>query len=142
MEQWQSLMAYGNDSFDSQAWHDAEHYYYQAESLIAQQWQDDIENVELLLAWVASLHNLAALFEAQGQPQTALRYLTLPHYQLMSLFKKNQISAEFEATIYRAIKVTLQPLLEFSRHYPICDSCLAHLQTTKEWLLTPASSLH
>jgi len=142
MESWQTLIERGNHCFDNQAWTEAENYYYQAESMIEQEWQQDVENVELLLAWVASLHNLSNLFEAQGEAQVALRYLTLPHYRLLTLYRESVLSDESEIMMYRAIKITLLPLLEFSRRYPICNSCLEHLQATKEWLLTPNKTLH
>jgi len=142
MASWQTLIARGNDSFDQQAWTEAENYYYQAESAIEKEWQQDIDNVELLLAWVASLHNLSTLFEAQGEAQVALRYLTLPHYRLLTLYRESELNDQSELMLYRAIKVTLFPLLEFSRRYPICSSCLEHLQATKEWLLAPNKVLH
>jgi len=142
MKSWQTLIERGNHSFDAQDWLEAENCYYQAESIIEKEWQQDLENVELLLAWVASLHNLASLFEAQGEAQVALRYLTLPHYRLLTLYRESALNDESEQMMYRAIKVTLFPLLEFSRRYPICSSCLEHLQATKEWLLTPYKTLH
>ncbi|NRA83923.1 MAG: hypothetical protein HRU22_09220 [Gammaproteobacteria bacterium] len=142
MESWQTLIARGNESFNQQNWIDAESFYYQAESIIEQQWQQDLNNIELLLAWVASLHNLSSLFEAQGKAESALRYLTLPHYRLLTLYQESALSEETEIMMHRAIKVTLLPLLEFSSRYPICSSCLEHLQATKEWLLSPQKILH
>jgi len=53
MESWQTLSTRGNHSFNQQDRLEAENYYYQAESILEHQWQQDLDNVELLLAWVA-----------------------------------------------------------------------------------------
>jgi len=142
MELWQQLIVDGNECFEQREWLEAENYYYLAENVIAKQWQQDLENTQLLLAWVASLHNLSALFEAQGESQAALRYLTMPHHRLLTMLQQRSLSENFEMTMYRAIKVTLMPLLEFSQRHPICDDCLAQLQLTKQWLLNSQPTLH
>ena len=142
MQIWQTLMREGNDCFDQCAWLDAEQYYNKALALIELDWQEDRNNVELLLAWIAGLHNLSTLFEEQGDSELALRYLTLPHQWMLALSQDDSIPDELQAMAMRAIKITLMPLLEFSKNHPICEQCYHALQATKDWLTSPAQTLH
>lgn len=142
MERWKAIMAEGNNSYAKQSWLDAEQSYYQAVDIVETLWEDDIENIELLLAWIAGLHNLSILFDQQGLECEALRYLAIPHQRVLKLIANTPSDDSFHETLIRTAKVTLLPLLEFSQRNIICEGCLASLQINKEWLMTPKHQLH
>lgn len=142
MNYWKVMMAQGNECYAQQSWLDAEQSYYQAVDTIEQLWDEDVENVELLQAWIAGLHNLSALFEQQGLECEALRYLAIPHQRVMSLISQGNCSARFHHVLMGTARITLQPLLEFSQRNVICNGCLASLKLNEEWLSTPVHQFH
>jgi len=142
MQTWKVLMENGKSCFDSKSWQDAEFCYQNAVEKIKQQWENDPENEELLMAWISAQHNLAAVYEEQGQHYTALRYLTMPHQWMMSLLRGESVSDTFKSLATKAVKVTLIPLLDFSRRHPICESCFDALQVSPEWLADTQPTIH
>jgi len=142
MDRWKMIMAQGNDSYAQQSWLDAEQSYYQAVDVIEHLWDEDVENVELLLAWIAGLHNLSVLFEQQGLECEALRYLAIPHQRILKMVGDASRSEKFHQELMRTARITLQPLLEFSQRNVICEGCLASLKLNNEWLTTPIHQFH
>ena len=142
MQTWKVLVENGNSCFDSKSWEDAEFCYQNAVEQIKQQWENDPENEELLMAWISVQHNLAAVYEEQGQHYTALRYLTMPHQWMMALLRGESVSDTFKSLATKAVKVTLIPLLDFSRRHPICESCFDALQISPEWLAATQPTIH
>lgn len=142
MNRWKIIMAQANDSYAQQSWLDAEQSYYQAVDIIEDLWDADVENMELLLAWIAGLHNLSVLFEQQGLECEALRYLAIPHQRVLTLVSHASHSRFFHEALMKAARITLQPLLEFSQRHVICEGCVASLKLNKEWLATPSHQYH
>jgi len=142
MQTWEVLMDDGHRCFNEKSWQDAELYYQHAVEQIKQQWENKPENETLLMAWISAQHNLAAVYEAQDQHYTALRYLTMPHQWMMSLLRGETVSDTLKALATQAVKVTLTPLLDFSRRHPICESCFDTLQISPEWLADPHPTIH
>lgn len=128
MEVWQSLLLKGNDSFNKLSLPLAEEYYHQAIECLEHEWHADIENSNLLLAWISVFHNLAVLYEEQGQPKMAFRYLQIPHQRMTELSQQSQYSDDLKFVALRTLKITLMPLLAFSKKYPACDGCLSSLK--------------
>ncbi|WP_057830151.1 DUF2753 family protein [Colwellia sp. TT2012] len=127
MEVWQILLLKGNDSFNKQQLLLAEEYYHQAIECLEQLWQENIEDCELLMAWISAFHNLAVLYEEQDQPKMAFRYLQIPHQRMAELSQQTQNSEDLQFVALRSLKITLMPLLAFSKKYPACDGCLSSL---------------
>ena len=128
MEVWQLLLLKGNDSFNKLELPLAEVYYHQAIECLEQKWQADIEDGELLLAWISAFHNLAVLYEAQDQPKMAFRYLQIPHKRMSELSQQPQYSEYLQSVALLSLKITLMPLLAFSKKHPACDGCLSSLK--------------
>ncbi len=128
MEVWQLLLVKGNDSFNKQHLPLAEEYYHQAIECLEQQWHANIEDCELLMAWISAFHNLAVLYEAQEQPKMAFRYLQIPHQRMAELSQQPQYSEDLQSVALLSLKITLMPLLAFSKKYPACDGCLSSLK--------------
>jgi hypothetical protein len=128
MEVWQVLLQKANYSFNHDLWSQAEEYYHQAIECLEQRWQEDEENIELLLAWVSTFHNLAVLYEEQDKPKIAFRYLQIPHQRMTEISQHESYSEEFQFLALRFLKTTLMPLLAFSQKHPACDGCLASLK--------------
>jgi len=128
MEMWQLLLQKGNQSFNHELWSHAEEYYHQAVECLEQNWQADIENMELLLAWISAFHNLAVLYEVQNKPRIAFRYLQIPHQRMTEITQQQDYSEALQLIALHALKITLTPLLDFSKKHPACDGCLASLK--------------
>ncbi len=138
MQTWQQTMR------EAQLLDDKEAYvlYQLAIADIEQRWPDEPESMALLMGWIAGLHNLSVLLEKQGDGETALRYLTLPHHWVLALINDESISESFRLAAHRAINITLTALLEFSQRQPVCESCQQLLQATQQWLTLPSHQLH
>jgi tetratricopeptide (TPR) repeat protein len=128
MEVWQLLLLKGNDSFNKLDLPLAEEYYHQAIECLEQQWCADIEDSNLLMAWISAFHNLAVLYEQQGQPKMAFRYLQIPHQRMYELSQEPQNSDDLKFVALHTLKLTLMPLLAFSKKYPACNGCLSSLK--------------
>jgi hypothetical protein len=128
MEMWQLLLQKGNKSFNHESWSHAEEYYHQAVECLEQKWKDDFENMELILAWISAFHNLAMLYEVLGKPKIAFRYLQIPHQRMTEITQQQTYSDSMQTIAIYALKVTLSPLLNFSKKHPACDNCLASLK--------------
>jgi hypothetical protein len=127
MEVWQLLLVKGNNSFNKQELQLAEEYYHQAIECIEHQWQINIEDSNLMMAWVSSFHNLAVLYEAQEQPKVAFRYLQIPHQRMIDISQNSMYSEDLKSVAICTLKMTLMPLLAFSKKHPACDGCLSSL---------------
>ena len=127
MDVWQLLLLKGNESFNKLELPLAEEYFHQAIECLEQKWRADMENSILLMAWVSAFHNLAVLYEEQGQPKMAFRYLKIPHQRMYELSQQSQYSDDLKFVALRTLKITLLPLMAFSKKHPACDGCLSSL---------------
>ena len=128
MEIWQTLLQKGNHSFNHESWDHAETYYHQAVSCLEQRWQVDIDDMELMLAWICACHNLAVLYEVQNKPTVALRYLQIPHLRMTDISQQQEHSESTQVMALQSLNITLAPLLAFSQKYPTCDNCVDALK--------------
>ncbi len=130
MRQWQRLLSDGNECFDNEKWRQAEYFYKEAASYLDILWAADISNVELLMAWIGSCHNLAVLHEKQGNPRVSLEYLLIPHHRMLTLSKSVEHCEDMQLIALKALKLTFMPVLLFSKKYSVCKDCQ---QTLKEF---------
>ena len=122
------LLVKGNNSFNKLDMLLAEEYYHQAIECIEQEWYANIENCNLLMAWISAFHNLAVLYEEQGQPKMAYRYLQIPHQRVTELAQQPNSSDDLKFVALRSLKITFTPLIAFSKKHPACDICLSALE--------------
>jgi hypothetical protein len=123
MFQWQKLLRQGNNNYREANWLQAEYCYRKAESLLDNLWQQDQNNEELLLAWVCTAHNLATLYEQQGDYRLSLQYLMVPHQRMLMLSKEEPNSKSIMMTAIRSLAITLNPLLIFRQKHTLCEDC-------------------
>ena len=142
MEVWQGLLKSGNVSYDNEQWLQAEDYYQEALSHLDSLWSQDYENIQLLLGWISGFHNLSVLYEVQGKSQTALHYLMVPHQRMVELSQESGFSEELQLIAMHALKITLMPLLAFSKKYPTCDACMASLPQIEDLIQTSQPIMH
>ena len=122
-ELWQQLLNQGNKCFKDKNLLQAEYYYKEAESHLDYLWSIESTNVNLLMAWICSLHNLASLFEQQGNNQIGLQYLLIPHHRMMKLSQNKETSEDIKLIAINALKLTFTPILLFTKRNPICEDC-------------------
>ena len=139
---WKRLLNFGNECFEKQNWLQAEYYYKEAESTLDYLWSVDSQNVNLLMAWICSLHNLASLFEQQGHKQSALRYLLIPHQRMLNFAKSEHASEDIKLIAINALKITFTPILLFSKRNPICKGCQQNIKTFEHNLQSYEELIH
>ncbi len=137
MNQWQEKLHQGNADFHQCNWRSAEATYLEAVQLLENEWFKDLDNAQLMMGWIAAMHNLATLYERQKLPQKASEFLVFPYRRIMTLVKSAQMPDEFMFPLLRALKCTVIPLLEFSGRHPVCKCCQQHLDEAKQWLNQP-----
>jgi hypothetical protein len=129
---WQRLLNFGNECYKKNDWLQAEYYYKEAESHLDYLWSSDTTNSQLLMAWITSLHNLAALFETKGDNHLGLQYLLIPHNRMLSITKSENASEDIKLIAINALKLTFTPILSFTKRNPICTSCVKAVNELKE----------
>lgn len=142
MTGWQDLLGNGNRCFDNKDYLQAEYYYQQAQSYLDELWMQDGKNSRLLMAWITASHQLASLFEDQGNPQLALAYLQLPHQRVLTISQDPDYDEDMHLIALSALRVTLSALLEFAQKYPICQNCLRQLTELEAQISQSRPRLH
>ena len=139
---WQRLLNFGNECFNKENWLQAEYYYKEAESHLDYLWSADTTNVNLLMAWICSLHNLASLCEQQGKSHTELKYLLIPHHRMLNLTNSKQASEDLKLIAIKALKLTFTPLLLFTKNNPTCNDFKQTLKTFQKKLESNKEVVH
>ncbi|NRA23160.1 MAG: tetratricopeptide repeat protein [Oleispira sp.] len=142
MQSWKEIVLHGNACFDQGRWYDAEAYYTSAIDQLEYLWLLDKENCQLMMGWVAAMHNLSSLYEKQGKSKAALKPLMQAYKTVMALLNTTSLSEGFHFSVMRAARTTLIPLLDFSKRFPICDCCKASLEASWQKLQTSQYLLH
>ncbi len=142
MRQWQRLLSDGNECFDNEKWLQAEYFYKEAASYLDILWAADSSNIELLMAWIGSCHNLAVLYEKQGNPHISLEYLLLPHHRMLALSQSSQECEDVKLIALKALKLTFMPVLLFSKKYAICKDCQKGIEAFKSQLDENQATIH
>lgn len=142
MQTWQEIVLDGNKCFDQHRWYDAEAHYASALEQLESLWRNDKENPQLMMGWIAAMHNLSSLYERQGRDQAALRPLMQSYKTVMVLMEDKTLNDEFKYYLSKAARTTLLPLLEFSKTRPICDCCKASLEASWQKLQLTHYVLH
>lgn len=139
---WQRLLTYGNECYKKQNWLQAEYYYKEAESHLDYLWSADTKNVNLLMAWISSLHNLATLFEQQGNNQASLQHLLIPHHRMLNLSKSIEAPEDVKVIAISALKLTFTPILMYTKRHPICKECKQTIKAFEDRLNSNQAIVH
>lgn len=132
MQPWQTLLVAGNNYLNQQQWHLAENAYQAAEVMLSESWEKDVTNEQLLNAWITANHNLAILYEMQGEHKISFQYLVLAHKRVLLLAQARHLPKHAMTMIIEAIKTTLMPITLFRNKYPICDHCITAIMEVKQ----------
>lgn len=135
MNHWKELLLEGNKNYDKSKWFQAEQLYRIAEKGLDKFWHEDQTNIELLMAWVCAAHNLAAVYEKQGNIRISLQYLVFPHKRMLKLSQGEHNDNALTMAAIKALKITLTPIIEFRKKHILCQDCynaLAGFNALKE----------
>ncbi|MPW30640.1 hypothetical protein F9L16_16775 [Agarivorans sp. B2Z047] len=132
MNTWQGMMNIGNQFFNQQNWPEAERYYEDAIFLLEERLVKNPRCVESIQGWICAYHNLAELFNRAGKFEDAQRCLFIPHQSMLRIYQDQQSDEDLQLIALKAIKLTLNPLLEFAKEHPPCEACLAELESQLE----------
>lgn len=140
--QWKELLTNGNECYKKQDLIQAEYYYKKAEVHLDYLLLVEPANVNLLMAWISSLHNLATLFEQQGNNAAGLQYLLIPHHRMLNLSQSNEAPENVKAIAINALKLTFTPILMYTKRHPICKNCKQEVESFVENLQKAKSIVH
>ena len=142
VQSWKEIVRHGNQCFDQRRWYDAQALYYSAIEQLERLWSGDKENIQLMMGWIAAMHNLASLYEEQGREKSALQPLMTSYKTIMTLKADGPLNDEFSYYVTKATRITLLAIIEFSKKHPICDCCKAGLEASWQELQTTQNVLH
>ncbi|WED24678.1 hypothetical protein L3Q72_17535 [Vibrio sp. JC009] len=100
------------------------------------------KSVKSLRSWIASYHALSVLYMEDGQVEAAQQCLLIPHRSMMHMANCSNGDEEQRLIATNALRLTLPPLLEFSRKYPPCDNCVRELEAQRKALETDDTVYH
>jgi hypothetical protein len=140
--QWQSLLKSGNDSFYEKQWRLAEFYYSEAYDMLAYSYRNDPLSVDTLMAWVCTCHNLASLYESVGDLDLSLKFLKIPYEYLTEVSISKIPNDDVKSIAFKGLSLTITPLREFAKKYPMCDDCKDKLGAAAQVIEYEARHMH
>ncbi|MCL2913498.1 hypothetical protein L2725_06805 [Shewanella corallii] len=90
MESWLKYTQTANLLFQEQEWKLAECWYRRALARACALYQFSPNEDKVVMAWIASFHNLAALFHQQGEPEAQRIHLLNPYENLFGRLTQDQ----------------------------------------------------
>lgn len=90
MESWFKYTKTANLLFQEQEWKLAECWYRRALARACALYQFSPNEDKVVMAWIASFHNLAALFHQQGETEAQRRHLLSPYENLFGRLTQEQ----------------------------------------------------
>jgi hypothetical protein len=142
VQSWKETVLHGNHCFDQERWYDAQTHYLFAIEQLEVLWRRDKENAQLMMGWIAAMHNLSSLHERLDKPKAALQPLMQSYKTVMVLYDDKSIGEEFKISVMKAARTCLMSLLEFSKNNPICDCCKRSLEASWQKLKSAHCVLH
>lgn len=85
--------------------------------------------VAALCDWIACYHELAVIYNDQGNTSASQKCLIIPHQTVLHMANNSFGDEELQLIGARAMSVTLPPLLAFAKVNPPCDACMAELNS-------------
>ena len=140
--QWQSLLKLGNDCFHDNNWSQAEFFYSEAYDILANEYRKNPLSSETLMAWICTCHNLSSLYETLDELDLSLKFLKVPYDYLMQVSESNIPDEDAKLVAFRAIPLTIAPILLFAKKHPICDDCKSKLGSLKKLIEQEKIFLH
>lgn len=114
---WQHYLDSGNNNFYDGHWNNAKLYYLQAYDVLFDKCQTCPNCIESLMGYVATCHNLAALFEKLGDMPLALKFVTIPNEYCQALLQ-NQNNQELQLLAIKALNLTYRAKVNFLHQHP------------------------
>ena len=142
MNTWQEILVRGNSSFEQHKWQSAEQHYKKAIDILDDVLSNNPKCVESIQGWICSYHNLSILFQQTGNLEQAQKCLLIPHHSMMYLAQKEKIDEDQQLIATRAIKLTINPLLEFAKKHPTCESCFNKLMSQYQQIHNDECTYH
>ncbi|NQY36010.1 MAG: hypothetical protein HRT37_13770 [Alteromonadaceae bacterium] len=142
MTTWQEIVVKGNSSVEKHKWQSAEQHYKEAIHILEGLLSNNPKCVESIQGWICSYHNLSILFQQTGKIEQAQKCLLIPHHSMMYMAKKEKTDEDQHLIAMGAIKLTINPLLEFAKKYPTCESCFNKLKSQYQQIHNDGCTYH
>jgi len=85
--------------------------------------------ISTLYYWIASYHELALIYQHQGDSEMALKCLLIPHQSMQYISEHNNGDQEQKLIAMKAMKDTLVPLIQFTEKNSTDDISIPQLRS-------------
>ncbi|MBE7215776.1 hypothetical protein MK852_14760 [Shewanella benthica] len=115
MDTWKQLIFEANQAFQAGDWQDAEHQYLVAVSRINHLYAEYANDEQVMMAWLASYHNLSELYGRQGKADAQLSNIMIPYHQLRNRLITQADNKPIYAAILHGLKLSCKELYLFQK---------------------------
>ena len=116
-QDWQDLLGRGNDYFGQGNWLRAQSFYKLAFDLLSEDMQLSPDSSRILMAWMGTCHNLAAVHECLQEFDQALNYLQIPYQRCRHLIDNHHNECELLIGL-KSLNLSWSALLLFAKNHP------------------------
>lgn len=114
---WQQLLKAGNELYKKQNLNAAIAHYKSAEVILEKEWQTNSDSIEIMQAWVSTLHNLATVYETLSAPSSSADYLLQAHSKVIARINDPSYSPMAQSLALRMSSITYKSIIEFNKKY-------------------------
>ncbi|ACA85363.1 hypothetical protein [Shewanella woodyi] len=115
METWRNLICKANQSFRAGDWKSAESQYLTAMERIDHLYKNYSDNEQILMAWLASYHNLSELYGRLGRVDAQLSHIMQPYHQLKNRLMTQADHEPIYAAILHGINLSCKELYLYQK---------------------------
>lgn len=90
---------------------------------------DEPKSVGSLCDWIANYHELALIYQQKGDVVQAQKCLLIPNKSMLYMAQNHNGDKEWEEIAFKALGLTLPPLLAFTEAHPPCKQCINELKS-------------
>ncbi|QFU22327.1 hypothetical protein FM038_009255 [Shewanella eurypsychrophilus] len=115
MDTWRQVICEANRAFQAGDWQDAERQYLIAISRINHLYSEYTNDEQIMMAWLASYHNLSELYGRQGKADAQLTHIMTPYHQLRNRLITQADNEPIYAAILHGLKLSCKELYLFQK---------------------------
>ncbi|CAM3284612.1 hypothetical protein [Shewanella violacea] len=115
MDTWRQLIYEANQAFQAGNWQDAEHQYLVAVSRINYLYSEHANDEQIMMAWLASYHNLSELYGRQGKAEAQLSNIMIPYHQLKNRLITQADNEPIYVAILHGLKLSCKELYLYQK---------------------------
>ena len=135
-----------NERFTNNArvvyWSDEEKHLKQVLRDVESNWETNKSAFPELMKWIKAMQDLANLYLKQGDLKQAFYHFITPHNWVVNQLHRQDLSQDDITTTIHVLRMTFEPLYNFSLIHPCCDKCRKNLEETRQMLAQAEYQVH